>query len=88
MKLVFGDKKISHPVVHRDDADNVWGNFTTSDTATIGVDAQYGTAVTWDYYKNVHGRNGIANNGTGAEASVVSTVPSSGITSRWHAQTR
>ena len=48
------------------DADNVWGNFTTSDTATIGVDAQYGTAMTWDYYKNVHGRNGIANNGVGA----------------------
>ena len=48
------------------DADNVWGNFTTSDAATIGVDAQYGTAVTWDYYKNVHGRNGIANNGVGA----------------------
>jgi Zn-dependent metalloprotease len=30
------------------------------------VDAQYGTAVTWDYYKNVHGRTGIAGNGTGA----------------------
>ncbi|ALT76316.1 M4 family metallopeptidase [Paucibacter sp. KCTC 42545] len=48
------------------DADNVWGNNTVSDTATIGVDAQYGTAVTWDYYKNVHGRNGIANDGKGA----------------------
>ncbi|MBQ0933335.1 M4 family metallopeptidase [Ideonella alba] len=48
------------------DADNTWGNGTTGDTATIGVDAQYGTAVTWDYYKNVHGRNGIANNGVGA----------------------
>jgi Zn-dependent metalloprotease len=48
------------------DADNVWGNFTTSDTATIGVDAQYGTAVTWDYFKTIHGRNGIANNGVGA----------------------
>ena len=48
------------------DTDNVWGDFTTADTATIGVDAQYGTAVTWDYYLNVHGRNGIANDGKGA----------------------
>lgn len=48
------------------DTDNVWGNNTLSDAATVGTDAQYGTAVTWDYYKNVHGRNGIANNGTGA----------------------
>ncbi|MEK8047010.1 M4 family metallopeptidase [Ideonella margarita] len=48
------------------DADNVWANGLLSNTATIGVDAQYGTAVTWDYYKNVHGRNGIANNGVGA----------------------
>ena len=48
------------------DADNVWGNFALSDTATVGVDAQYGTAVTWDYFKYVHGRNGISNNGVGA----------------------
>ena len=48
------------------DADNLWGNFTLSNTQTVGVDAQYGTGVTWDYYKTVHGRNGIANNGTGA----------------------
>jgi Zn-dependent metalloprotease len=48
------------------DADNTWGNFATSDLATIAADAQYGTAMTWDYYKLVHGRNGIANNGVGA----------------------
>jgi len=48
------------------DADNIWGNNATSDTASAAADAQYGTAVTWDYYKNVHGRTGIANNGTGA----------------------
>lgn len=48
------------------DSDNVWGNNATSDAASAGVDAQYGTAVTWDYYKNVHGRNGIANDGKGA----------------------
>ncbi len=48
------------------DADNTWGNNATSDAASAGSDAQYGTAVTWDYYKNVHGRNGIANDGKGA----------------------
>ena len=47
------------------DADNVWGNGTTSDRASAAVDAHYGAAVTFDYYKNVHGRNGIFNNGTG-----------------------
>ncbi|MFG6485964.1 M4 family metallopeptidase [Roseateles sp. BYS78W] len=48
------------------DTDNTWGNNTTSDTASAATDAQYGTAVTWDYYKNVHGRTGIANDGKGA----------------------
>ncbi|WP_206602058.1 M4 family metallopeptidase [Roseateles puraquae] len=48
------------------DADNTWGNNATSDAVSAAADAQYGTAVTWDYYKNVHGRTGIANNGTGA----------------------
>jgi len=48
------------------DADNSWGNNTTSDRATAAADAHYGVAMTWDYYKNVHGRNGIANDGKGA----------------------
>jgi len=48
------------------DADNTWGNFLLSDRQTVAVDAQYGTAKTWDYYKNVHLRNGIANDGKGA----------------------
>ncbi len=42
------------------------GTGSLSDRATTGIDAQYGTAVTWDYFKNVHGRNGIANDGKGA----------------------
>ena len=48
------------------DADNTWGNNATSDTVSAAADAQYGTAKTWDYYKNVHGRSGIANDGKGA----------------------
>jgi Zn-dependent metalloprotease len=52
------------------DADNVWGSGSTSDRATVAVDAEYGVALTWDYYKNVHGRNGIANDGKGAQSRV------------------
>ena len=48
------------------DADNTWGNFLLSDRVTVAVDAQYGTSKTWDYYKYVHERNGIANDGKGA----------------------
>jgi zinc metalloprotease ZmpA len=48
------------------DADNTWGDFTLANRQTVAVDAQYGTAETWDYYKNVHGRNGIGNDGVGA----------------------
>jgi zinc metalloprotease ZmpA len=43
-----------------------FGNGSNSNRATAGVDAQYGTNVTWDYYKNVHGRNGIFGNGSGS----------------------
>ncbi len=52
------------------DADDVWGNGTTSDAATAGVDAHYGAAETWDYYKNVHGRSGIRGDGVGAYSRV------------------
>ncbi|MBZ8139945.1 peptidase M4 family protein [Rubrivivax gelatinosus] len=52
------------------DADNVWGSGSTADRATVAVDAQYGIAMTWDYFKNVHGRNGIADNGVGAQSRV------------------
>ena len=49
------------------DADNAWGsNGALSDPASVAVDAQYGTAMTWDYYQTVHGRNGIANDFKGA----------------------
>lgn len=48
------------------DADNLWGNSSTSDVATIAGDVTYGTAKTWDYYKTVHGRNGIKNDGLGS----------------------
>jgi len=43
-----------------------FGNGTTSNRASAGVDAQYGTNMTWDYYNQVHGRNGIFGNGSGS----------------------
>ena len=52
------------------DADNSWGNNAQSDAATAAADAHYGIAMTWDYYKNTHGRNGIANDGKGALSKV------------------
>ncbi|MEV0285195.1 M4 family metallopeptidase [Kribbella sp. NPDC050820] len=52
------------------DADNVWGTGSNSNPQSAGVDAHYGIAETWDYYKNVHGRNGIANDGVGARSYV------------------
>ncbi|CAN5117062.1 M4 family metallopeptidase [soil metagenome] len=52
------------------DADNSWGNNTVSDRASAAADAHYGIATTWDYYKNVHLRNGIANDGKGALSKV------------------
>ena len=47
-----------------------FGSGATSDPNTAAADAHYGAAVTWDYYKNVHGRNGIANDGKGATSVV------------------
>ncbi|MFG1620445.1 M4 family metallopeptidase [Kribbella sp. NPDC049227] len=52
------------------DPDDTWGNGSTSSRQTAGVDAHYGAQLTWDYYKNVHGRNGIFNNGQGARSRV------------------
>ncbi|MEU2869460.1 M4 family metallopeptidase [Streptomyces olivoreticuli] len=37
---------------------------------TAGVDAHYGAAVTWDFYKNVLGRTGIKNDGKAAYSRV------------------
>ncbi len=46
--------------------DNSFGNGSTSSRESAAVDAQYGTDETWDYYKQVHGRNGIFGTGKGS----------------------
>jgi Zn-dependent metalloprotease len=42
-------------------ANNIFGNNVkdSSDRATAGADAHYGLQLTWDFYKNTFGRNGI-----------------------------
>jgi len=52
------------------DADNVWGTGTTASRQSAAVDAHYGAAKTFDYFKNVLGRNGIFGNGYGVPSRV------------------
>ncbi|WP_031091214.1 M4 family metallopeptidase, partial [Streptomyces sp. NRRL WC-3549] len=49
---------------------NTWGNGTASSRESAAVDASYGLAKTWDYYKNAFNRSGIRNDGRGAPAYV------------------
>ncbi|MFJ9771650.1 M4 family metallopeptidase [Kitasatospora sp. NPDC101157] len=49
---------------------DTWGNGQASNRESAAVDAQYGAAATWDYYKNTFGRSGIKNDGVGAMSRV------------------
>ncbi|MFE2138391.1 M4 family metallopeptidase [Streptomyces sp. NPDC059466] len=48
------------------DDNDVWGDGSQSNRQTAGVDVAFGAAATWDYYKDVFGRNGIRNDGVAA----------------------
>ncbi|MFE9611639.1 M4 family metallopeptidase [Streptomyces sp. NPDC006012] len=48
------------------DDNDVWGDGTQGNRQTAGVDVAYGAAATWDYYKDVYGRNGIRDDGVAA----------------------
>jgi Zn-dependent metalloprotease len=52
------------------DDDNAWGDGKGTTAQTAAADAAYGVGATWDYYKNVHKRNGIADDGKGAYSRV------------------
>ncbi|MBM0239874.1 M4 family metallopeptidase [Micromonospora sp. ATA32] len=56
------------------DADNTWGTGAAGSTGaarqSAAVDAHFGAAKTFDYYKNVHGRNGIFGDGRGVPSRV------------------
>ncbi len=45
---------------------DTWGDGTVTNRQTAAVDAAYGAQLTWDYYKDVHGRYGIKDDGVGA----------------------
>ncbi|SCE74557.1 Zn-dependent metalloprotease [Micromonospora viridifaciens] len=49
---------------------NTWGNGTNSNRQSAAVDAHFGAAKTYDYFKNVHGRNGIFGDGRGVPSRV------------------
>ncbi|GGT33925.1 M4 family metallopeptidase [Streptomyces purpureus] len=51
-------------------SDDIWGDGTPQNAETAGADAHYGAGLTWDYYKNVHGRSGIKGDGVGAYSRV------------------
>lgn len=51
-------------------SDNSWGTGLQSNRESAGVDAHYGAAKTFDYFKTKFGRNGIFNNGSGVPSRV------------------
>ncbi|GIF11757.1 M4 family metallopeptidase [Actinoplanes teichomyceticus] len=52
------------------DADNVWGDGTRADRATVAVDVLYGMARTWDYLRDTFGRTGLFGDRAGVTAYV------------------
>ncbi|MET9916205.1 M4 family metallopeptidase [Streptomyces sp. NPDC006435] len=52
------------------DDDDTWGDGTGGDRQTAAVDAAYGAAQTWDFYKSAFGREGIAGDGKAAYSRV------------------
>ncbi|MFB7996765.1 M4 family metallopeptidase [Streptomyces sp. NPDC056002] len=52
------------------DGDDQWGDGTVTNRQTAAVDAAYGAAETWDYYKSAFNRNGIAGDGKAAYSRV------------------
>lgn len=47
-------------------ATDQWGDGTAGNRESAAVDAYFGAAETWDFYKNTFSRNGIRNDGVGA----------------------
>ncbi len=62
------------------DTDDNWN----STIQRAGVDAHYGAAKTYDYYLNVHGRNGIDGSGGPGVTTAAAATGTSLITSRVH----
>ena len=52
------------------DDDNTWGDGTPENRQSAAVDAQYAAAATWDYFRDVHNRHGVADDGKGGYSRV------------------
>ncbi len=50
--------------------DTSFGDGTNGNRESAAVDAHYGAATTWNYFKQVHGRDGIFGDGTGTQSRV------------------
>lgn len=53
-----------------EDSDNTWGNSSISDHASAGADAHLGMTYTYNYFRTIHGRNGIYGDGRGVYSRV------------------
>ncbi|MGW2544464.1 M4 family metallopeptidase [Kitasatospora sp. NPDC001574] len=51
-------------------ATDTWGDGLPSNRESAAVDAHFGVAATWDFYKNTFGREGIRGDGVGASSRV------------------
>jgi Zn-dependent metalloprotease len=49
---------------------NDWGDGTLTNRQTVAVDAQYGSDMTWDFYRKVLGRSGVNDDGVGVNSRV------------------
>jgi Zn-dependent metalloprotease len=49
---------------------NEWGDGTARNPQSAAVDAQYGQSMVWDYYHDVFGRSGVADDGVGVRSRV------------------
>ncbi|MFK3648455.1 M4 family metallopeptidase [Lysobacter enzymogenes] len=75
--LIFGGGDFSAPAMF--DADNIWGNEQMTNIERTGVEAHYGVARTWDYYKKFYDRVGIFGDGLGVQSFVNVTFSYFGI---------
>ncbi|AOK32575.1 MULTISPECIES: M4 family metallopeptidase [Burkholderia] len=63
---------------------NTWGTYNTSNRQTVAADIDYGLAITWDYYKNTHGRSGVANDGNGVRSYAHVLFGDDGANASWY----
>lgn len=56
--------------IHFPDEDGIWGDGNVADRQTAAADAHYGAGIAHDYFKSVHGRDGVWDDGRGVTSRV------------------